>query len=147
MEAAKEEHDLDQDADDAVLGAQAQAGAAGPTLAGSAEGDGAVDEGNIDQFLQSLGLQDIGSWRFETVAAEPRRVGKVNYIKANLKATCQVHRRCSCYVTVPAGRDLPSLKHLLRWLVSGVGSTAAQHEADSRRLKSEVFGMRLRRPL
>ena len=75
------------------------------------------------------------------------RIGKINYISVNLKATCQLHRTCSFYVTVKPGEDKPALCHLLRWLHSAhaEGLSHEDHLKAAKRLKQECFGMKVRK--
>jgi hypothetical protein len=52
-------------------------------------GDEPVED--LEALLLRLGMKDIGGWRFETTV-DSTRVGKINYIVGNMKATCQLHK-------------------------------------------------------
>ena len=100
---------------------------------------------SVEAFLLRLGLKDLGGWRFETIP-DKKRVGKVNYIASNLKATCQIHRDCSLYASLRTVGDEAALRHLVSWLHGGHADKVdrAEHAARAAEMKISVFGMKLR---
>ncbi len=107
------------------------------------------DAESLSTFLERLGVKDIGLWRFESLHEPNKRLGKVNFILSNMKATCQVvghGRDCYCYVTKGAMADEKALRHLITWLHSGAGISKESHLSLARDLKIDKFGMKLRPP-
>ena len=139
---AQEEADLHVDREGLEL-AQDGATAAEPMVA-ACEAAGGKDE-PMEAFLTRLGLKDIGHWRFETLEGS-RRIGKVNNISTSMKATCQLHKHCACYVSLRDVRHAAALRHLVQWLnrARAENWSQQQHQDNAVHLKTTVFGMRVR---
>jgi hypothetical protein len=106
-------------------------------------GDEPVED--LEALLIRLGMKDIGGWRFETTVGSTR-VGKINYIVGNMKATCQLHKECSCYVSLKSVPDRLAVPHLVQWLHSARAHNwdRRQHLDSAIQLKTAVFKMKVR---
>ena len=102
---------------------------------------------SVEAFLLRLGLKDLGGWRFETIP-DKKRVGKVNYIASNLKATCQIHRDCSLYASLRTVGDEAALRHLVSWLHGGHADKVdrAEHAARAAEMKISCVWHEAARP-
>ena len=113
-----------------------------PVPAGPAAVDSDYD---YQKLLTELGLEEgstIGT-RFELFTREPRRnVGLVHTIGKGLKATCKIHKSCSCWVT--SGERPQVLSELTRWIAASVAVTQDQHDDMAVDLKVRL-GMKVRK--
>ena len=121
-------------------------GAASSTGLGGAASLFNVAQGeSVDSLLLRLGIRDIGGWRFN-VGDGDDRLGRIDYICKNLKATCQQHKNCSLYASLHSVSDQRAVWHLVDWLhrARRENLDVHRHQDLAVQLKVEVFGMKVR---
>lgn len=104
---------------------------------------------DVSGVLAELGLEDKGVgkvWRLaDATSGQP--VGMIHHLTSgqtpSLKATCEKHRSCVCWVSKVGDRRLEVLDALIRWLKSGQELGGTEHENAAVEVK-RGFGMRVR---
>ena len=82
---------------------------------------------------------------FRETVGQKRLLGRVDEMSGmSLKATCQVHPRCQCWVSKTQNRRVSVMEALCGWLKSSHETTADEHKTQSDGVKMS-FGMRVRR--
>lgn len=81
------------------------------------------------------------------MAKDGTRIGRLHQINAkSWKATCALHKKCVCWVTLkaPTQTDLDTLRgDLVLWLLAGIGIDQGAHQVSATAVKLSR-GMRVR---
>lgn len=106
-------------------------------------------------------IYDRGGWDFAAVASRAT-VGRIHHLgSTSLKATCKIHKSCTCAVSLPQmgtpRHDQVTLalahpptfedveRDLKEWLAEGLSCDSERHTQSSVQLKSERWRMQIRR--
>ena len=76
-----------------------------------------------------------------------KTVGAVHTIFKGIKATCQLHRNCTCFINVPAGMHHSAVMvDLLRWLDEAArpGCSSVDHFTSSLQLRRDKYKMKVK---
>ena len=112
-----------------------------------APADAMVIDRTIEERLAALSIFDPGGGKYFRKDNPVVRVGPVHTIFTGMKATCALHKKCNCYLNIPAHghRSLVELD-LVTWLDDAItaGSSPEEHEAASLALRRDKYGMKVR---
>ena len=105
----------------------------------------AAEEDQWAQTLTDLGWRDAStSNRFYFDEIETGHRALVIFPLAGLKAVCQTHRDCVCWLSEVASGKPNAMVSLMRWGGAGASTSREEHRLAGAELK-RLFGMRPRR--